>query len=327
MSADRTSPLRIGVLGAARIAPRALISPAAATGVAQVVAVAARDPARAGAYAAEHGIPIVAADYEALIAHPEVEAIYNALPPSRHADLSIAALAAGKPVLCEKPFAMNLAQVQAMADAAEASGLVLMEAFHYRYHPLFARVLEIVASGEIGEVRRMDAVFCAAIAQTETELRYDPALGGGALMDLGTYCLHWARTVAGAEPVGARAQSVFGASGVDISTHAILGFPGGVIAEVTCDMVGPVRATLDITGREGTMKVVNPLAPQLGHLLEVAREGEAPRQETMTRDPTFDFQLRAFVDAVRGGAAPLTGGQDAVGQMAAIDAIKAAARV
>lgn len=319
-------PLRIGILGAARIAPPAIIAPAAATGVAQIVGVAARDSGRARAFADEHGLAIVASDYQALIEHPQVEAIYNALPPSRHAELTIAALNAGKPVLCEKPFAMNAAEAQAMTAASRKHGQVLMEAFHYRFHPLFERVLDIAASGEIGEVRRMKAVFSASIDETDTELRYNPTLGGGALMDLGTYCLHWVRTVAGSEPKVTAASCMLGGSGVDISTRATLAFARGVIAEVVCDMAGPVRATLDIEGAEGRMRVVNPLAPQLGHLLEVTREGEQTRQETVSREPTYDFQLRAFVGAVRGEEAPLTGGDDAVAQMDLIDQIKAAAR-
>lgn len=320
------APLRIGILGAARIAPEAIIRPARTTGVAQVVALAARDRGRAEAYAAEHGVPAVADDYAALIADPEIEAIYNALPPSRHADLTIAALAAGKPVLCEKPFAMNADEASAMVAAASRHGQVLMEAFHYRYHPLFARVLEIVGSGEIGQVRRMKAVFSTSIAETADELRYDPSLGGGALMDLGTYCLHWLRTVAGAQPRVLEAASMFGASGVDISTRATLAFPLGVSAEMVCDMAGPVRATLAVEGSAGSLRVVNPLAPQLGHMLEVTPEGHATRQETVTRDPTYDFQLRAFVQAVRGRRPALTGGEDAVAQMQLLDAVRAASR-
>lgn len=319
-------PLRIGILGAARIAPTAVIDPAKATGVAEVVAVAARDRSRAEAFAREHAIANVADDYEALIAHPEVDAVYNALPPSRHADLTIAALRAGKPVLCEKPFAMATDEALAMVQAADAHRLVLMEAFHYRYHPLFSRVLEIVASGEIGQVRRMKAVFSTSIAEAANELRYDPALGGGALMDLGTYCLHWVRTVAGAEPKVVSASSVFGASGVDISTKANLAFPRGVSAEIVCDMAGTVRATLAIEGTAGEMRVVNPLAPQMGHLIEVTPEGHAARQETVSREPTYDFQLRAFVEAVRGRAGALTGGDDAVAQMELLDAVRTAAR-
>ena len=144
-------------------------------------------------------------------------------------------------------------------------------------------------------------------------------------MDLGTYCLHWIRTVVGAEPAGVQAQGQTAASGVDLSTHAILSFQNGIIAEMTCDMIGPVRATLEVIGLEGSLKVINPLAPQMGHMLEVSRDGEAPRRETVTRDPTDDFQLRAFVDAVRGRKPALTGGADAVAQMTVIDAIKAAA--
>lgn len=319
-------PLRIGILGAARIAPSALIAPAAATGVAEVVAVASRDAGRARAFADEHGLPIVATDYQALVEHPEVEAVYNALPPARHAEWTIAALAAGKPVLCEKPFAMNAGEAQAMVAASRAHGQVLMEAFHYRFHPLFERVLDIVASGEIGEARRMKAVFSTSIDQTETELRYDPALGGGALMDLGTYCLHWVRTVAGSEPKVSAASCVLGGAGVDISTKATLAFARGLMAEIVCDMAGSVRATLDIEGAEGRMRVINPLAPQLGHMIEVTREGEAARRETVSREPTYDFQLRAFVDAVRGEETPLTGGDDAVAQMDLIDRIKSASR-
>lgn len=320
------APLKIGVLGAARIAPPALIAPCKATGAAEVSAVAARDRGRAEVFAAEHGIRLVVEDYQALIEHPEVEAIYVALPPAAHREWTLKALAAGKPVLCEKPFAMDAAEAQAMTDAAVAAGVPLMEAFHYRYHPLFERLLEIVGSGEIGEVRRIEAVFRASIAATPGELRFDPALGGGALMDLGTYCVHWVRSVAGAEPKVIRANAMLGETGVDISTEADLTFPGGVSARVVCDMASaPPQATLEIEGAKGRIKAVNPLAPQLGHLLEV--EGpEGSRRETFTRDTTYDFQLRAFVAAVRDGVAPPTSGVDSVAQMATLDAIKAASR-
>jgi predicted dehydrogenase len=319
------APLRIGVLGAARIAPPALVAPCKATGVAQVFAIAARDRTRAEAFAAEHGVPHVADDYQALIEHPDVQAIYVALPPSRHREMTLAALSAGKPVLCEKPFALDATEAEAMVGAAREAGLVLMEAFHYRYHPLIGRVLEILASGEIGPVRRIEATFRTSIAATPGELRYDAGLGGGALMDLGTYCVHWCRTVAGAEPRVIRASAMLGETGVDISTHADLAFPGGVSARIACDMASPPHACLEIEGVDGRLKATNPLAPQLGHLIEV--EGPAgSRRETCVREPTYDFQLRTFVDAVRGGPAPVTSGADSLAQMAALDAIKAASR-
>lgn len=318
-------PLRIGVLGAARITPPALIAPARSTEAAAVVAVAARDRDRAQAFAAAHEVPIVARDYQALIEHPEVEAIYIALPPARHAEMTLAAIDAGKPVLCEKPFAMDAEEACRMVDAAAAKGVLLMEAFHYRYHPLFERVLEILAEGEIGLLRRMDAKFSASIANSPTEIRYDPGLGGGALMDLGTYCVHWCRTVAGSEPKVARATAMVGETGVDISTHANLSFAGGVTGHIACDMASPPHACLELEGLSGKIKVTNPLAPQLGHLIEV-NGLDGARRETCTKAPTYEFQLKAFVEAVRSGRAPTTGGEDSVAQMAALDAIRVASR-
>lgn len=319
-----SDPLRIGILGAARIAPPALIAPAKATGVATAIAVGARDQAKAAEFAKTHEIPIVADSYEALIAHPQVDAIYNALPPARHADLSIAALKAGKPVLCEKPFCMNAGQARAMIEASQETGVLLMEAFHYRYHPLFIRVLELVRGGEIGELTGIEAVFNAPIPYVPGELRHDPTLGGGALMDLGTYPLHWCRTLAGSEPTVTSARCEFSKQGVDVDTEARLDF-AGVPARVACSMQpGGVRVTLDITGTKGAIKILNPMAPQMGHRVTIEGAG-APREESFTREATYNFQLRAFVEAVRTGVAPPTGGADSIGQMAAIDAIYAAA--
>ncbi|WP_421931558.1 Gfo/Idh/MocA family protein [Phenylobacterium sp.] len=321
------APLRIGILGAAKIAPTAMVLPARATGVATVVAVAARDPARAKAFADQHGIPEIAETYEQLIARPDIDAIYNALTPSRHADLSIAALKAGKHVLCEKPFAMNAAEARAMVAAGQASGKVLMEAFHYRYHPLFARVLEIIGSGELGEVRDLAAVFQTKLVDDGTEIRYERELGGGSLMDIGTYPLHWVRTAAWAEPTVVRASGVFGRGGVDHSTEAELVFPNGATARVSGSMVADApMASLEVGGTLGRLKAINPLAPQMGHLLEVTIEEEPPRRETFSREPTYDFQLRAFVDACRGGPSPLTSGKDSIAQMVLIDAVSAASR-
>ena len=323
MAAGMTGP-RIGILGAAKIAPGALIEPARATGVATAFAVAARDPERARAYAETHGIPVVADSYEALIARPDVDVIYNALPPARHADLSIAALQAGKPVLCEKPFAMSAGQASAMVETGRRTGLLLMEAFHYRYHPLFQRVMELVQGGEIGRVTGLDAVFNVPIPESTTELRHDPALGGGALMDLGTYCLHWCRSVAGTEPKVTSTRAVFSGRGVDLETEAHLDFDG-LPARIACSMQpGGFAASLRIEGSAGSMTVINPLAPQLGHRLTIETAGGS-RDDTFTREPTYNFQLRAFVAALDSGTAPLTSGDDSIGQMTAIDAIYAAA--
>ena len=318
------APLRIGILGAARIAPPALIAPCRNLGIAEVVSVAARDVARAEVFAKEHGIGRVAANYETLIDDPEIDAIYNALPPMRHADLSIRALRAGKAVLCEKPLCMTAEEARAMVAAAQATGGMLMEAFHYRYHPLFARVLEIVRGGELGRLSRLEAEFNVPIAYAPEEIRYDDAIGGGALMDLGTYPVHWCRTVLGEEPAVTEASAELHAMGADLATWAELVFPSGATARIACSMDAGPTIRLTVTGEAGVLRINNPLAPQLGHLVEV--EGANPRRETFTKEPTYDFQLRAFVDAVRTGVAPVTSGDDSVAQMNILEQIRRISR-
>ncbi|MDQ0464368.1 putative dehydrogenase [Caulobacter ginsengisoli] len=308
-------PLRIGILGAARIAPPALIAPARDNPDAEVVAVAARDGDRARAFAETHGIPEALDNYEALIASDTVDAIYNALPPARHADLTVAALKAGKHVLCEKPFALNAAEAQAMVTAADETGQVLMEAFHYRYHPMFEAIL--AARAGLGRLKRIEAVFSVPIAETPGEIRYDAALGGGALMDLGTYPLHWCRSLAGREPRIVSVTRRLHAGGADIATRAELDFGEGLTAVIDCAMDEGPRATLEVEGELGRLSAINPLSPQLGHQLTVGDE-----TMTFSRETTYSFQLKAFVAAVQGGPV-ITGGRDAVGQMAAIDAIRA----
>ncbi len=313
-------PIRFGILGAARIAPRALIEPMKGNARAIAYGVAARDPERARAYAAEHSLMLVFDDYEALVKSRDIDAVYNALPPLRHADLTIAALAAGKPVLCEKPFAMNAAEARTMADAAAASGQVLMEAFHYRFHPMFAGVLAGVE--KLGALRRIEAYFNIAIPRMPGELRYDPTVGGGALMDLGTYPVHWCRTVAGREAsvVSAARRTMDG--GADVFTQAELDFGGGLTAHLECAMDSATpRIELIVEGENGRLVARNPLAPQMGNLLTVTTaDGET--QESFTRAPTYAFQLEAFLDVLE-GAPPLLTPADAVAQMAAIDAIRA----
>jgi len=184
--------VRIGVLGAAKIAPHAVIEPARNTTEAQVVAVAARDRSRADAYAAKHDIPKVHGSYADLISDPEIDAIYNPLPNGLHAQWTIAALEAGKHVLCEKPFTANTHEAEDVAAVAERTGLVVMEAFHYRYHPLAHRMREIVESGELGPIRRVETALCFPLPKF-SDIRYQYDLAGGATMDVGTYTVHMAR--------------------------------------------------------------------------------------------------------------------------------------
>jgi predicted dehydrogenase len=320
--------IRIGILGAAKIAPKALIDPVSRRDDCEILCVAARNPARARAYADEHGIPEIAETYEALIARPGIDLIYNALPPNRHADLSIAALEAGKAVLCEKPFALNAAQARAMDDASARTGRPLIEGFHYRHHPMFEEVLAQVQSGAIGKLCAIRSEFSVAIKYKPGELRHDPALGGGALMDLGCYALHWARTIAGSEPRVVSASADLSAQGVDITTTAKLAFADGVTGLVRTSMAEGQRfkALLAIQGTEGTLVARNPLHPSMGHSITL-RRGLSIKRYTVPGETTFDHQLAHVVSVLKTNAPPLTGGADAVANMALIDAVYAAAGV
>src|SRR5687768_4333668 len=176
------------------IAPPAVIRPARSSTVAEVVAVAARSTERAKAFADKHGIARVHGSYEDLLADPAVDAVYNPLPNGLHGKWTLAALAAGKHVLCEKPFTANADEAAAVADAVRASGLVVMEAFHFRYHPLALRLPEVVA--ELGELRHVDARLCFPLPRFD-DIRYSRALAGGALMDAGCYPVNLVRLLGG----------------------------------------------------------------------------------------------------------------------------------
>src|SRR5919108_1383071 len=201
-----SSPIRIGVLGAAAIVPMALTNPARSIPEAQILAIAARDPKRAQAFARKHHIPRLHQTYSDLLADPEIDAIYNPLPNSLHAEWTIRALKAGKHVLCEKPFASNAQEAEEMAKVARETGLVLSEAFAYRYHPLTAIVKQIVASGELGTVRHIEAQFCFLLPSAKN-IRFQYKLAGGALMDCGCYPVSLIRYLAEAEPIVERAQA------------------------------------------------------------------------------------------------------------------------
>ena len=320
--------IRIGILGAAKIAPPALIDPVKKRADCEVVCVAARDAGRARAYADQHAIPEIAESYEALIARPDIDLIYNALPPHRHADLTIAALDAGKAVLCEKPFAMNAGEALRMVRAAKRNGRPLVEAFHYRFHPVFAEILAQLRGGAIGKLCAIRSDFSVAIKYRPGELRHDPALGGGALMDLGCYALHWARTVAGSEPEVAEAACALSEHGADLVTTAKLAFDGCVTAQVRTSMAPgqPFKALLAVQGTGGLLVARNPLHPHRGHSITI-RNDAGVRRYKVDGQTTYDHQLAHMIDVMNGKAPPLTGGADAVANMALIDAVYAAAGV
>ena len=316
------------MLGAARIAPLALIKPAVLIPNAEVVAVAASSVEKAQAFADEHSIATVSESYAALVESPQIDAIYIALPPNSHERWSIAALEAGKHVLCEKPFAMNAAEARRMVTAANASERLLIEAFHYRFHPYFHRVLEMLADDVIGDIRHIEAQFDVRIPYSSSEFRHNPMLGGGALMDLGCYPVHWVRTLIGSEPQVTQAECVRSEAGVDVATRARLSFPGGVTAEIATAMDETAArqhyAQVVIEGEKGRLILENPIAPHNGNKIITDVDG-ASRSESVEGESTYYYQLRHFVAAVDGTESPLTGGDDAINNMQLIDNIYTAA--
>jgi predicted dehydrogenase len=303
----------------------ALLRPARELPEVQVAAVAARDPQRAAAFAKKHDIPRVHPSYDELLADPGIEAIYNPLPNSHHCVWTIRALEAGKDVLCEKPVASNAREAKRMADTAEKTGRILVEAFHYRYHPLAARMQEILRSGELGTIRFVEASMCVPLLRPR-DIRFNLALAGGAGMDVGCYAVNLVRFIAEAEPEVTDARARLARPGVDRWIQADLRFPDGATGRVTASLLATtlLRVEAHVRGDAGEMRVQNPFLPQIYHRLKV-RTPRGTRVEQVHGDSSYTHQLRAFAKAVRAGAALATDGRDGVANMQVIDSIYEAA--
>lgn len=317
--------LRIGILGAARIAPQALIRPARTTPGVTVAAVAARDRERAQAFATKHGVEKVHGSYAELLVDDSLDAIYNPLPNGLHAEWTIAALKAGKHVLCEKPFTANAAQARAVAAAA--GDAVVMEAFHYRYHPLALRMEEIVHSGELGEVKRVETAMCFPLPRFG-DIRYNFGLAGGALMDAGCYAVHCLRLVGPGEPqvTAAKALTLKRDPRVDRAMTVDFSFPSGATGRAKASMWSSTWLNISarVVGSKGVLSVTNFAAPQFPYKFVVRVNGNS-RRERFSPKPTYSYQLEAFVAAVRGEKTNLTPPSDSVATMELIDAAYQAA--
>ena len=313
--------MQIGVLGAARIAPTALIKPAKTNADVVVAAVAARDVSRARAFAVKHGIARVHDSYEALIADPDLDAVYNPLPNGLHGRWTRAALAAGKHVLCEKPFTANAAEAREIAELAAKSDRVVMEAFHYRYHPLALRIEEIIASGELGKLQRVEAALCFPLPNS-SDIRYNYALAGGATMDAGCYAVHMVRTFGGSTPEVVSAQPKLRDPRVDRAMTAEVRFAEGHTGRIRCSMWSPrlLEISAHVVGDQGELHALNPVLPQLYHRLSV-RSSTGKRVERFPRRASYAYQLDAFAAAVLRGEPVKTTPEDAIENMIVVDAI------
>lgn len=319
-----SSPLRIGILGAAKVAWYAVILPAWFVPEVQITSIAARDPKRAKRFARLYRIPRVHQTYDDLLADPEIDAVYNPLPNGLHAEWTIKALRAGKHVLCEKPFAANANEAMQMAQAAQESGKVLSEAFAYRNHPLAARMKDIVTN-ELGAIKNIEARFCFMLLNpSNVRWRYD--LAGGALMDAGCYPLSMVRFLMGEEPKVVSASTKLARPQVDSRTEAWLKLSSGADVHIICDMLSPrmFDSFLRVKGELGEMKVISPFQPSWFHWLSVRTEKISWRGRLRGKN-MYAQQLRNFARAIREGTPLSTNAEDAVNNMRLIDSIYEAA--
>ena len=321
-----SAEVRIGTLGAARIAPMALIRPARETDGVSVTAVAARDRKRAVAFAAKHGVDTVHDDYPSLLADPDIDAVYNPLPNGLHAEWTLKALEAGKHVLCEKPFTSNAHEAEEVHRAAENSGRVVMEAFHYRYHPLARRLRDLVASGELGAPRYLETWMCIPLPLAG-DIRYRLDLAGGATMDTGCYAIHLARTISGEEPAVVSARAKLASKGVDRAMTVTVRYPSGAEGRINCSLwswkLAKIAAVVKLDG--GEIRATNPVVPQFFHSLKWRKHGGPWHKEKFPKKPTYTYQLEAFRDAVGHGKPFPTTTAEAVKNMKVIDAVYRAA--
>lgn len=321
-------PLNFGLLGAARISDMAVIQPSRITGD-RLVAVAARDRGRAEEYAARHGIERVQADYQAVIDDPDVDVVYNPLANGHHAPWNLRAIAAGKHVLSEKPYASNADEARAVRDAAAAAGVHVVEAFHYRYHPLQQRMIEIAGSGEIGDVAYVEARMLMA-PPPAGDLRWDWDVAGGGLMDVGCYAVHGLRDLAGlmgGDPgiVRARAGELPAHPRIDAWLTADLEYPNGVPARIECSMThGVLDFSLRIVGTNGEAYAPAFVLPHMDDRI-IVTVGTEQRVEELGSRTSYTYMLEALRRLIRDGEPMITDADDAVVTMQLIDDLYMAA--
>ena len=320
--------VRLGLVAASRIAVPAIVEPIGDVDGVDLAAVAARDLGRAQEAAAEWGAERAYGSYEELMADAEVDAVYIGTPASLHREWAIKAIEAGKHVLCEKPFAANADDARRIADAANASDVVVMEAFHWRYHPYAAQIRDVIDSGVLGRIDRIEAAFDIPAGRiARDDIRWLLPLGGGATMDLGCYSIQWARFAAGSDPDVVSAEAVCPVEGVDGSLVAELRWPSGITGSVSSSMIHDGDETevyLRVTGEHGTMTATNPLAPQRGAQLTV-ETADGTQTHDVATSATYYHQLVAFRDAIVDGTPFPTTADDGVRNMEIVDACYRAA--
>jgi xylose dehydrogenase (NAD/NADP) len=311
--------LRWGFLSTARI-NQALMPPLRSSARNELTAVASRDLERAKVYAEEWNIPRVFGTYEAMLADPDVDVIYNPLPNSMHMEWTVKAAQTGKHVLCEKPLAMTVTEVDAMISAAQQAGVVLMEAFMYRHHPQTLRVKELVESGTIGKLQLIRGSFTFKISD-ENDVRLNSPLGGGSIWDVGCYPISYARLIAGAEPVEVFGWQKTGAqSGVDESFFGQLRFANDVYAQFDCGFRTPHRTHLEIVGDQGSITIKTPFSPYLNEEMIIIND-DGTQVLTTSGEDLYLGEIENMADAILDDKAIRMSLADSRNNVAAIQAL------
>jgi xylose dehydrogenase (NAD/NADP) len=320
--------LRWGILGCAAIADRAVIPAIQASETGELLGIASRDESKARSKAEQFGIPRFYGSYEALLADPDIDAIYIPLPNHLHKQWTIAAAQAGKHILCEKPLALNAQEAHEMVDICKEAGVHLAEAFMYRHHPRISRVKEIVDSGEIGEIRGIHGVFTFNGAANKGDIRFVKEWGGGALFDVGCYPLSAARLIMGVEPEAVTIHALFSPEhgDVDMMASGLVEFPGHVALTFDCGMWATFRNELEIVGTEGTIVLKPSFLPSIENDDITIQVGNKTRREGPYGVNAYVSQSDQFARVVWGEQPPAYSAQDSVSNMRLLDACIASAR-
>jgi predicted dehydrogenase len=316
--------VRWGVLSTSNIGRRAVLPAIQRSGNGELLAIASRDADKARAFADELGIPRTYASYDQLLADPEIEAIYIPLPNSMHREWTIKAAEAGKHILCEKPLALNAGECAEMEAAAQANGVLLLEAFMYRFHPQTQRVIELIRQGAIGQLRLLHAAFTFRLTNP-ANIRLQADLGGGSLMDVGCYCVNVSRTLFGAEPIEAQAFASWSAGGVDEQMTGSLRFEGSY-AQFDSALTLARRESYQVVGTEGVIEVPVAFLPGSGDTTLRIRDAAGERSETIAGADEYQLMVEHFAACVRGQAAPRYTPAEAAANMRTIEALYRSAR-
>jgi predicted dehydrogenase len=288
-----------GILGCAGIAEKAFIPAVRESRNGVLAGIAARDEARAKDWVGRFGFLKSHRTYQELVEDPGIDAIYNPLPNDLHAEWSIRAMRAGKHVLCEKPMAMNASEVRRMIGAAEAAGVLLMEGFMYKFHPQIGKALALIKEGKIGEVRSVHSSFTFQFEREGSNFRWFPAMGGGALYDVGCYPISLARLVLGAEPVSVFAKArIDPGTGVDMTTAAVLEFPGGRFAQCDSSFESHFQSRLIAVGSEGTLRLDRAFSAKESDMAIEIIKGDRTESVRVPRAAMFTLMTEHFGDAV-----------------------------